>query len=203
MRLVDTVLAFPLILVALLIIVVMGPGIHSIILAIALTTWARFARQVRGGAGHQGTGLRNPRSHCRSAGASDTQASHLSQRCQYPPDSGKPSGGGVILTEASLSFLGLGLPRMNPPGGLWCRKAVTSLSAPGGCPCSPVLPSPWLCWRSTSSGTGCVTPWTPSCGERPRRDYATTALPTRGRKCGPLARSTWSEYQLSTKAALT
>jgi peptide/nickel transport system permease protein len=119
MRLVDTVLAFPLILVALLIIVVLEPGIHSIILAIAATSWARFARQVR----------------------AEVLVTKQLDFVTLAVIAGVPEGvilwrhifpnvvntllivvslqvGGVILTEASLSYLGLGLPPDEPAWGI-------------------------------------------------------------------------------------
>jgi peptide/nickel transport system permease protein len=119
MRLVDTVLAFPLILVAMLIVVVLGPGIQNIILAIAVTVWARFARQVRG----EVLSLKE-RDYvilARIAGLPDylILARHI-----FPNVVNtllivvSLQVGTVILTEASLSFLGLGLPPGDPAWGI-------------------------------------------------------------------------------------
>ena len=119
MRLVDTVLAFPLILVALLIIVVLEPGIHSIILAIAATTWARFARQVRGDvlvAKEQG--------FVSLAIIAGVPESTILWRHIFPNVINtllivvSLQVGQVILTEASLSYLGLGLPPDEPAWGI-------------------------------------------------------------------------------------
>ena len=119
MRLVDTVLAFPLILVALLIIVVLEPGIHSIILAIAATSWARFARQVRGDvlvAKEQGfvtlaiiAGVPEATIIWRHIFPSVINTLLVVVSLQV---------GQVILTEASLSYLGLGLPPDEPAWGI-------------------------------------------------------------------------------------
>jgi peptide/nickel transport system permease protein len=48
MRLVDLVLAFPFILLAIMIVAILGPGLGKIIFVLAATQWAGFARIVRG-----------------------------------------------------------------------------------------------------------------------------------------------------------
>src|ERR671918_907714 len=48
MRAADAALGFPTILVAMVIVVLLGAGMEIIILAVALTVWARFARMIRG-----------------------------------------------------------------------------------------------------------------------------------------------------------
>lgn len=111
MRLADAALAFPLILVALLIVVVLGTGIQNIIIAIAVTVWARFARQVRG----EVLTLKE-REYvilAKIAGVSD----HVILLRHIFPNVINTllivislQVGNVILTEASLSFLGLGMP---------------------------------------------------------------------------------------------
>jgi peptide/nickel transport system permease protein len=119
MRLVDTVLAFPLILVAMLIVVVLGTGIQNIILAIAVTVWARFARQVRG----EVLSLKERDFVIlgRIAGLPDYL---ILSRHIFPNVVNtlliviSLQVGTVILTEASLSFLGLGLPPGDPAWGI-------------------------------------------------------------------------------------
>lgn len=48
MRITDAVLGFPSILVALLIVTYLGTGVWNVMIAIAATQWARFARMLRG-----------------------------------------------------------------------------------------------------------------------------------------------------------
>ena len=48
MRVTDAVLGFPSILVALLIVTYLGTGVWNVLIAIAATQWARFARMIRG-----------------------------------------------------------------------------------------------------------------------------------------------------------
>ena len=52
MRVADATIAFPLILLALLLVVVMGPGILSVVLAASAVLWARFARLIQIGRAH-------------------------------------------------------------------------------------------------------------------------------------------------------
>ena len=119
MRLVDTVLAFPLILVALLIIVILEPGIHSIIIAIAATSWARFARQVRGE-----VLLTKAQDFVTLAVVAGVPETVIYMRHILPNVINtlliviSLQVGGVILTEASLSYLGLGLPPDEPAWGI-------------------------------------------------------------------------------------
>ncbi len=119
MRLVDTVLAFPLILVALLIIVVLEPGIHSIILAIAATSWARFARQVRGD-----VLVAKEQAFVTLAIVAGVPEATIIWRHIFPNVINtllvvvSLQVGQVILTEASLSYLGLGLPPDEPAWGI-------------------------------------------------------------------------------------
>jgi peptide/nickel transport system permease protein len=119
MRLVDAALAFPLILVAMLIVVVLGPCLQNIILAIAATVWARFARQVRGEV--LSIKERDFVTLAKIAGVSEPViiARHI-----FPNVVNtllivvSLQVGQVILTEASLSFLGLGLPPGDPAWGI-------------------------------------------------------------------------------------
>ena len=48
MRATDAAMGFPTILAAMIIVTILGAGIENIILAIALTVWARFSRMIRG-----------------------------------------------------------------------------------------------------------------------------------------------------------
>jgi len=48
MRLVDIQLAIPLMLLALIVVAALGPSIHNLVIVLALTSWVRYARIVRG-----------------------------------------------------------------------------------------------------------------------------------------------------------
>ena len=119
MRAADAALGFPTILVAMVIVVLMGAGIESIILAVVLTVWARFARMIRG----EVLSIKNMDfvTFSRIAGVSMPT---IIWRHIFPNTLNtlmvitSLQVGQVILLEASLSFLGLGLPVGEPAWGI-------------------------------------------------------------------------------------
>ena len=48
MRVTDTTLSFPIILFAILLVVILGGSLLTVVCAVALVLWARFARVIRG-----------------------------------------------------------------------------------------------------------------------------------------------------------
>ena len=119
MRFADATLGFPSILVAMVIVVFLGPGIENIILAVALTVWARFTRMVRGDV--LSVKERDFVTLARIAGV-NTRV--ILWRHIFPNVANtlmvitSLQVGQVILLEASLSFLGLGLPPGAPAWGI-------------------------------------------------------------------------------------
>jgi peptide/nickel transport system permease protein len=117
MRIVDLALSFPVIMLALLFAALFGPSLVNIILVLALVLWSPFARMARGET------LRVKKLDyvdlARTAGAS-----HLAILVRHilPNISGALivlatlQVGTVIVLEASLSFLGVGVP---PPIPSW------------------------------------------------------------------------------------
>ena len=119
MRIVDAALAFPAILFALLLAVTMGQGLRTIVIAISLLLWARFARVVRGEV--LAVKQRDFVSLARVHGCSPVRimVTHILPNVMntfmvlltlYV--------GVVIVAEASLSFLGAGIPPPTPSWGL-------------------------------------------------------------------------------------
>ena len=120
MRVSDAVMGFPTILVALIIVVVMGgAGIMNVIIAIAATVWARFARQVRG----EVLAVKE-RDFVTMAVIANVPATVIMWRHIFPNVANTVLivisllVGQTILIEASLSFLGLGLPPGAPAWGI-------------------------------------------------------------------------------------
>jgi peptide/nickel transport system permease protein len=117
MRLVDVLLAFPGILLAIALVAFWGPGLDKLIFALVAVGWVGYARLVRG----QILKVKELDfvKAARSLGASDV---HIITRHLIPniiqPILVQASIGmaGAILAEASLSFLGLGVP---PPLSSW------------------------------------------------------------------------------------
>ena len=118
MRLVDLVLSFPFILIALATIAILGPSILLIIIVISLRIWVVFARVVRGVA----LSIRE-REFVQAAlalGASDLRIvlRHILPNVLSPCIIfGSLYLGRMIIIEAGLSFLGLGVPPPTPSWG--------------------------------------------------------------------------------------
>jgi peptide/nickel transport system permease protein len=119
MRAADAALGFPNILVAMIIVVLLGAGIEIIILAVALTVWARFSRMIRGDVlaikeldfvtAAKIAGVSTPIIILRHIFPNTINTLMVITSLQV---------GQVILLEASLSFLGLGLPPGAPAWGI-------------------------------------------------------------------------------------
>ena len=118
MRLVDLVLSFPFILLALATIAILGPSILLIIAVISLRIWVVFARVVRG----VSLSIRE-REFVQAAlalGAGDLRviARHILPNVLSPCIIiGSLYLGRMIIIEAGLSFLGLGVPPPTPSWG--------------------------------------------------------------------------------------
>ena len=119
MRIVDIKLAFPSILLALVLVAVSGPGFQTVVLVIALLLWARFARMVRG----EALSIKQQDFIARAqvAGASPLR---IMLRHIFPNVVNTVvvlatlEVGHVIILESTLSFLGAGLVEPTPAWGL-------------------------------------------------------------------------------------
>ena len=117
MRTVDATLTFPTILIALLLTVSLGQGLRTIVIAVTLIIWARFARIVRGEV--LAVKTRDFVALARVHGCS-----HLRIMAVHIVPNVMNTFmvlltlhiGFVIIVEASLSFLGAGIP---PPTPAW------------------------------------------------------------------------------------
>jgi peptide/nickel transport system permease protein len=118
MRVVDATLTFPTILIALLLAVSLGAGLRTIVIAITVIIWARFARVVRGEV--LGVRARDFVSLARVHGCSSLRIMLV----HVVPNVMNTFMvlltlhiGFVIIVEASLSFLGAGIPPPTPSWG--------------------------------------------------------------------------------------
>lgn len=118
MRLADIQLAFPSILLAILIAAVLGPSILNVIITLALTRWVTFGRVARAA-----TLATKEHDYVLAARASGADSRRLLMR-HIVPSTIPPliviatvEVGLVIIAEASLSFLGLGAPPEQPSWG--------------------------------------------------------------------------------------
>ncbi len=110
MRVVDAWLAFPFLLMAIAIVAILGPGLRNIVIALVITGWVVYARLVRG----ETLSLREREFVLSSRGLGASRASIMAKHIL--PNILAPilvvatlELGVVIVTEASLSFLGLGV----------------------------------------------------------------------------------------------
>lgn len=119
MRIVDLQLSFPAILLALMLIAVLGKGVDKIIIALVTVQWAYYARTVRGSALVESRKEYVEAARC--LGLSNTRIvfRHILPNC-LPPliVVGTVQTAHAIALEATLSFLGVGLPQTEPSLGL-------------------------------------------------------------------------------------
>ena len=130
MRMTDATMSFPVILLALILAVTVGPSFTNVVVAIAVILWARYARVIRG----QVLTLMHLDfiAQARLAGAGGWR---IITRHLFPNTLNTLvvlvtlQIGYVIIVEASLSFLGAGIPPPTPAWGSMIaegREFVTS-----------------------------------------------------------------------------
>ncbi len=116
-RIIDIALSVPFILLAMSIVAILGPSLQNVILAMAIRTWIVYARPIRGAVlsakeyeyivGARATGCRTPRILIRHL-LPNVLSTAIVIATLYL--------GRMIIIEASLSFLGVGVP---PPTPAW------------------------------------------------------------------------------------
>jgi peptide/nickel transport system permease protein len=130
MRLADMQLAFPFILLAIMFLVVLGPGVGNLILVLGIGQWVTYARIVRA----ETLSLREKEFVEAARALGDGTASILFRTIL--PNIVAPltviasfNVASVILTEAALSFLGLGVPPSVPTWGSMLAESRDTLLA--------------------------------------------------------------------------
>ena len=118
MRLADIQLAFPFILLAIMVLVVLGAGFLNLVIVLAIGQWVTYARIARGE-----TIAQKRKDYIESARAIGVHGSRIVRRGILPNILAPLiviasfNVAGVILSEAALSFLGLGVPPEVPTWG--------------------------------------------------------------------------------------
>ena len=119
MRVVEAFLAFPFILMALVLVTILGSSLGTVVVTISILLWARFARLARG----ETLSIKG-RDFIDRARASGCTNTRIMVRHVFP-NIVNPllvvvtlEVGHVILLESTLSFLGAGLPLPTPAWGL-------------------------------------------------------------------------------------
>nr|WP_229457934.1 ABC transporter permease [Massilia glaciei] len=119
MRTADMQLSFPPILIALILLAVSGPGVDKIIISLVAVQWAYYARTARGAALVECRKEYMEAAACLGLRPARIVLRHLLPNC-LPPlvVVAALQVGAAISLEATLSFLGLGLPVTEPSLGL-------------------------------------------------------------------------------------
>ncbi len=125
MRLTDIAFSIPLMLLAIILVAAIGPSLNNLILVVTLLLWPYYARQVRGETLR--IKERDFVALAKVAGFSDL---YIMWRHIFPnvvPTIlvlGTLQTASVILLEASLSFLGVGVPPPTPAWGLMVGEGM-------------------------------------------------------------------------------
>ena len=117
-RVVDAFMCFPLLLVALTIMAILGPGLGNVILTLGLVLGVRDSRVIR-------SAVLSVKAHLYLEAARALGAAHAAMIGRHVLPNilapiiilGTVNLGAVILTEAALSFLGFGVPPPRPSWG--------------------------------------------------------------------------------------
>lgn len=128
MRLADVQLSFPSLLITLFLMTFIGPGIVNILIALLLIGWVRYARTVRGAT--LSVKKQEYIEATKIIGLPEYQiiGKHvLSNVLTSIIVLSTIQVGTFILTEATLSFLGLGVPVTEPSLGMLCSNGFSVL----------------------------------------------------------------------------
>ena len=119
MRIVDIQLSLPAILVALILLAILGQGVDKVIIALVFVQWAYFARTARGAALVERNKEYVEAARCLGLRPARVLFRHMMPNC-LPPliVIASIEVAHAIALEATLSFLGLGVPVTEPSLGL-------------------------------------------------------------------------------------
>ena len=128
MRAVDLLIAFPALLLAILITGILGPSLLNIAIALTMTAWPAMARVVRS----EVVGLRE-RDFVEAARAAGARPERIVLRHLLPnvlhlvAARSTLDASAIILAEAALSFVGVGVQPPTPSWGLMINEAFPYL----------------------------------------------------------------------------
>jgi peptide/nickel transport system permease protein len=142
-RLVDMLMAFPLVVLALLLMAALGPSLTSVVIAISIGVAPRLARLARAGA----LSVRE-NAYIEAAASVGVRPGRIVLRHVLPNIAaplitfGTAQVGVAILLESALSFLGAGVPVESPS---WGRMLTTAARYVGVAPWLAIIPGVMLC----------------------------------------------------------
>ncbi len=119
MRIVDLQLSLPAVLIALMLLAILGRGLENIVLALIVAQWAYYARTVRSSALVERSKEYVEAAACLGLSHGRIVFGHILPNCLAPLIVvGTVQVASAIGLEATLSFLGVGLPPTEPSLGL-------------------------------------------------------------------------------------
>ena len=119
MRAVDMQLSFPAILIALILLAILGKGVDKVTLALVIVQWAYYARTARGAALVERHREYVEAARCLGLGHGRVLFRHIMPNCMPPVIVvATVQMAHAITLEATLSFLGVGVPITEPSLGL-------------------------------------------------------------------------------------
>jgi ABC-type dipeptide/oligopeptide/nickel transport system permease subunit len=130
MRIVDLLIAFPSLLLAVLVTGIFGPSLVNIVLALTMTAWPAMARTIRS----EVVALRE-REYIEAARAIGARPARLLLRHLVPnavhllAARATLDVSALVLTEATLSFIGIGVQPPRPSWGLMINEAFQFLQS--------------------------------------------------------------------------
>jgi peptide/nickel transport system permease protein len=123
MRVADLQLSFPAILIALILVSILGQGVDKIIIALVGVQWAYYARTIRGTALVERRREYIEAATCLALSHRRIVFRHLLPNCTPPLIVvGTVQVAHAIALEATLSFLGIGIPITEPSLGLLIKN---------------------------------------------------------------------------------
>ena len=146
MRAVDATLAFPIILLAILLCMILGPSLQNVVISLGIVLWARFARVIRG----EVLSLKE-RDFVALARVAGSSGLRIMARHIFPNIWNTLlvmltlQVGWVIIVEASLSFLGAGIPGPSPVWGSMISKGREYVTTAWWIPFLPGLAVSLVC----------------------------------------------------------
>lgn len=146
MRAADATMAFPIILLAILLCMLLGPSLQNVVVSLAIVLWARYARVIRGEV--LSLKERDFIAMARVAGSSNLR---IMVRHIFPNIGNTLlvmltlQVGWAIIVEASLSFLGAGIPGPDPVWGSMIAKGRDYVTTAWWIPFLPGLAVSMVC----------------------------------------------------------
>lgn len=146
MRAADSTMAFPIILLAMLLAIILGPNLQNVVVSLGIVLWARFARIIRGEV--LSFKERDFVALARVAGLRDWQImlKHILPNIRNTLVVLLTlQVGWIIILEASLSFLGAGLPGPDPVWGSMIAKGREYITTAWWIPAFPGIAVSLVC----------------------------------------------------------